>query len=81
MRYSSEIGGNKNTNYKIFEWPSNEFLNGLSKDELENFNIKEIEWMKGTHHGPQEDFCNSLRFMSSIGLKSPSFSDKTEPSD
>ena len=52
MRYSSEIGGNKNTNYKIFEWPSNEFLNGLSKDELENFNIKEIEWMKGTHHGP-----------------------------
>ena len=32
VRYSQEIGGDKNTTHEIFEWPSNEYLDGLTKE-------------------------------------------------
>ena len=34
MRYSTEIGGDNNTTHEIYEWPSNEFLDGLSREQL-----------------------------------------------
>jgi hypothetical protein len=32
MRYSTEIGGNKNTTHEIIEWPSDEFLGNLTQE-------------------------------------------------
>jgi len=55
LRYSEEIGGDRNTTYEIFEWPSDEFLDNLTKDQIENFNIQKIKWVKGTHYGEKED--------------------------
>lgn len=34
MRYSQEIGGDNNTTHEIYEWPSNEFLDGLTREQL-----------------------------------------------
>jgi len=76
VRYSKEIGGEKNTTHETFEWPSNEFLGNMTKEEFENFQIDKIMWVKGTHFGEAEDYCNSLRFVSNTGVESPLFSDK-----
>lgn len=60
LRYSEEIGGDRNTNCEIIEWPSDEYLGNLTKDQILNFNIQKIKWVKGTHFGPEEDYCNSM---------------------
>jgi hypothetical protein len=60
VRYSEAIGGDKNTTHEIFEWPSNSTLNSLTKEDVEKFHVTNIKWVKGTHFGEAEDYCNSL---------------------
>ena len=33
---SKEIGGENNMNKKILEWPTDEYLDGLTKEEFDN---------------------------------------------
>jgi hypothetical protein len=35
MRFTNEVGGDKNTTYEIIEWPTDDFLNDLSQEEFE----------------------------------------------
>jgi hypothetical protein len=54
----------------------------LTKEEIENFNIQKIKWVKGTHFGAEHDYCNSMRWETnnSDNILSPNFSDK-EPNE
>lgn len=45
---SSLVGGNNNTNGKIYEWPSDEYIQKLSKEQLRSLKISKIRYIKGT---------------------------------
>ena len=47
-------------NDKVYEWPSDEFLDGLSQQEFDDLQITGISWLVGTHHGPEYDYCHAF---------------------
>ena len=71
-------------NKKTLEWPTDEYLDGLSQQEFDDLQITGIEWVVGTVFGPDHDFAHALRFKNNLDdskNKSPAYTDKTEPID
>ena len=48
---AKEIGGENNMNDKTLEWPSDEYLDGLTQQEFDDLQITSIEWIVGTLFG------------------------------
>ena len=49
-------------NDKVLEWPTDEQLNELTKEEFDNLQITSVEWIQGTVFGPEHDFAHAIRF-------------------
>ena len=81
VRISKEIGGEKNINNKLLEWPSDEYLNGLSKEDFENLKITSVSWIRGSHFGPDQDYCHAFQFKNNLNEESPAYTSKKETMD
>ena len=71
-------------NDKILEWPSDEYLDGLTQQEFEDLQLTEISWLLGTEHGPEHDYCHAFKFKNNLDdarNTSPAYGSKTSPED
>ena len=84
VRMSKEIGGESCMNKKTLEWPSDEYLDGLTQEEFDDLQITSIVWIVGTVFGPEHDFAHAIRFKNNLDDSrniSPAYTDKSDPSD
>ena len=84
VRFSEEIGGEQNMNDQITEWPTDQYLDDLTKEEFDNLKVTIIDWILGTKFGPEHDFAHALRFQNNLDFDrntSPPYTEKMEPND
>ena len=71
-------------NDKVLEWPTDEQLNELTREEFDNLQITSVEWILGTVFGPEHDFAHAIRFQNNLDDQkntSPAYTDKKDPKD
>ena len=61
-------------------------MDGLSKRDFDDLKITEIGWVKGTHFGPEHDYCHAFTMKNNLDEyyhdnTSPAYGSKTVNND